>query len=238
MMTPSGINLSPGMDTAVKVHVLRFDGFTGEIELEFDNQPLFWDPTKKLSIDGGKVPAGKDVMNFTIRAPAIKMPKICKLSIIGKSRINGREIKRKVQGADNIMQAFLWRHLVAASEMIAVINNRRFMVSPRLLNETPVHIPPGGNVEIKYAVKKLYAKRDRISSLKLIDPPEGLKLSSYNITPAGVNLTLDYNGEEALSDNVVVEVLIKRGKKGNFLVSGGFLPCIPLKIGCTKENNM
>jgi hypothetical protein len=235
LMTPSAVNLAAGMDTALQIHVLRHDGFNSAIELAVTSHPLGEGDPGDFSVIGGAIPAGADAMNFTIRAPAIKKPNLFRLDITGTGVVNGKKMTRKVRGADDVMQAFLWRHLVPAGDILANVGKNPLGIMPRLVNPTPVYLAPGENVTIDYRAKGLYARRAQVAEVKLLDPPEGLRMKSYQVTPAGLSMTLVYEGEEFLTDNVIPEVFIFRGKQKKNQVSAGYLPGIPVKFGCSDE---
>jgi hypothetical protein len=60
---PSSVNALAGRAVPVRVHALRKDGFDGEIEVALKDAP------EGYTLDGGRIPKGKDSIRMTLTVP-------------------------------------------------------------------------------------------------------------------------------------------------------------------------
>jgi hypothetical protein len=97
---------------ALTIHAVRKDGFAGPIKLVLKNPPAgFTSPPQTIS-------ASQDSMQFRLRTSLTSTQKPLGLSIEGIAKIGGREVAHRAVPAEDRMQAFLWRHLVPAKELM------------------------------------------------------------------------------------------------------------------------
>ncbi len=113
-MEPSGLNIAPGGTAMFTVHVLRKEGFAGKIALYAVELPPGY------AMSSAVVPAESDTARFTITADRDIADRFVNLQIAGMGLINGNKVSRPVAPVDDQMQAFLYRHLVPAQELILV----------------------------------------------------------------------------------------------------------------------
>jgi hypothetical protein len=113
-VTPSHLTVRAGQVAAIRVHALRKDGYDGPIDVVVTGPPGF-------KLGGGRIPAGRDHVRMTLTAPATAPDQPVALTLEGRARIGGRTIRRAVVAADDVMQAFLYRHLVPAQEFLVVV---------------------------------------------------------------------------------------------------------------------
>ena len=119
-VVPSSINVRAGATVPMTVHALRKDGFSGDIALTLKDAP------KGFVLNGRRVPAGKDQVRLTLKVPPTPMKKPLSLRLEGRAEIQGQEIVRPVIPADDMMQAYIYRHLVPAKDLkVAVIGRPR-----------------------------------------------------------------------------------------------------------------
>jgi len=97
--------------------------------------------------------AEKESVELTLKAPASPSRAPITLRLSGRAQIDGREVVRKVVPADDMMQAFIYRHLVPAEDLeVAVLeragNNRATPKRPNTDRKKPaVKIPPSSKAE-------------------------------------------------------------------------------------------
>lgn len=119
-VVPSSINARAGASIPITVYALRKDGFSGDIAVTLKDAP------KGFILNGRRVPAGKDQMRLTLRVPPGPIKKAMSLSLEGRAKIQGREVVRPAVPADDMMQAFVYRHLVCADDLkVAVIGRAK-----------------------------------------------------------------------------------------------------------------
>jgi hypothetical protein len=119
-IVPSSINARAGATVPITVYALRKDGFTGNIAVALKDAP------KGFTLNGRRVPAGKDQMRLTLKVPPGPIKKTMSLSLEGRAEIQGRQVVRQAVPADDMMQAFIYRHLVCADDLkVAVIGRAK-----------------------------------------------------------------------------------------------------------------
>ena len=123
-VVPSSVNVRAGATATLTVYALRKDGFSDEIALTLKDAP------SGFTLSGGRVPAGQDQAKVSLKAPPTPTKEPLSLCVEGRAVIQGREIVRPAVPADDMMQAFFYRHLVPAKDLkVAVIP--RAKPSPR-----------------------------------------------------------------------------------------------------------
>ncbi len=233
-MTPSSIGMRSGGTAAIWVHALRKDGFEGQIDVVLKDAP------SGFELEGGRIPAGRDCVRVTLTVPNDAPAKPVDLRLEGSASIGGRIIKRPAVPADDVMQAFLYRHLVPAKEFLVFIQKARWGV-PRieLAGNSPVRIPAGGSARVRIKTSRRANFKD--VQLQLNDPPEGLSLNDVTIMPDGLSFQLKAEKDtmqSGFADNLIIEafresvVKQKDGKLTNQKRrnSMGVLPAIPIEI--------
>ena len=232
-IVPSSINIRGGGTVPLAVYALRRDDFSGSIALALrDGPPGF-------TLSGARVPDGQDQVRLTLTAPPITPNKPLTLSLAGRATIGGHQIVRPVVPAEDMMQAFLYRHLVPAGELKAVVSGRAANTVVAILSELPVRIPAGGTAAVRMGVPagKVFGQ----VHLELDEPPEGIAIAEESSTRQGTRIVLKCDAAK-----------VKPGLKGNLIVNAfavrsegtpkekpqprgrrtplGMLPAIPFEI--------
>lgn len=114
---PASLNARAGATVPVTVHVLRKDGFNGDIAISLKDAPTGFRLT-------GKVPGSTNQARLTLTAPPTPPKDPVSLQIEGRATIGGREVARQAVPAVDMMQAFAYRHLVPAQELLASVYGR------------------------------------------------------------------------------------------------------------------
>jgi len=236
-MTPSSLSMRAGSVVPVTVHVLRKDGFEGEVELVLKDAP------PGFALSGGRVPSGRDRVRMTLTAPREPVDQPVALQLEGRARIGGETVSRPVVPSEDVMQAFLYRHLVPSQELTVIVRPTRWRPLPvELAGLGPVRIPAGGTAPVRLNTPRL-ARLGEIK-LELWEPPEGITLQDVRVVPGGLAFQLKVEGEAAKSGfagNLIVEVfreteVKKEGEDGakpatqTRRVSLGVLPAIPFVV--------
>ncbi|MEZ5988404.1 MAG: hypothetical protein R3F30_04650 [Planctomycetota bacterium] len=107
-----------GGKAEVTVHVLRRDGFAGAVDLELR------DPPPGVALDRLQVPEGADSVTLKLTATGQRSARPQRLALVGSARIGQDLVRRAAVPADDEMQAFLWRHLVPARDLLLVVTGR------------------------------------------------------------------------------------------------------------------
>ncbi len=231
-VTPSSIGLRAGGTAAIWVHALRKDGFDGEIDVLLKDAPV------SFELCGGRIPAGRNRVRVTLTVPPKAAAEPVAIQLEGRANIGGHTIKRLAVAADDVMQAFLYRHLVPAQEFLVLIQKTRWGVPPvELAGNSPVRVPAGGSAQVR--IKTTGRANFKGVQLQLNEPPEGLTMHDVTVVPNGLSFQLKA-GKDAvhIADNLIVEAfresVVKRkdgkptGQKRRN--SMGVFPAIPIEI--------
>jgi len=233
-VTPSSISVGAGGAVPIAVHVLRKDGFDGDIGVVLADAP------SGFKLGGALIPAGRDSLRMTLTAPRGRFEQPIPLRLEGKARIGGEVVSRPAVPAEDMMQAFLYRHLAPSQELLVAVRGLRLPAAEiAVVDPTPVRISAGGSVEVEFAVPKLLLAREL--EFELDHPPPGVTLEKVSKLPGGFRLVLKADAESAevgLADNLILEGFthVDRpqrggdGKTQKVRVSAGFLPALPIVV--------
>jgi hypothetical protein len=206
-VVPSGLNVRAGLSIPVTVFALRKDGFTNAIELRLKNAPA------GFSLSGALIPANQDKAQFTLKAPPQAGNEMMPLSLEGSAEIAGQTIVHPAVPAEDMMQAFAYRHLVPARELeVAVADNPRPFASNsiKILSATPVKIPAGGTARVRVATPgNNFSNR---FELELSGAPAGISIQSVSPVEGGMEIMLECaetNTPSVTAGNLIVNVLPK-----------------------------
>jgi len=136
-VVPSSASLRRKSTAPLSVYALRQDGFTGAIRLALQ------DPPPGLSASPVTLAATQTVARLILKSDGLRPAGPVSLTVVGSAQIDGQTITRPAVPAEDQMQAFLWRHLVPASELKVVVFDPVEEPSPRRLARTrPSEVPP------------------------------------------------------------------------------------------------
>jgi hypothetical protein len=241
-VVPSAINAVAWRLRPITIFALRKDGFDGEIALSFRGEP------EGVLMDGGLVPAGQDKVRVTLALARWLGFDPLGLCLEGRATIDGEEVVRTAVPADDMMQAFIYRHLVPAEELTLLLpgsgnppkrpeNPRAFQSMWALLVEQPIKIPAGGHAEVQARVP-WDASRGEIQ-IELSDPPEGIRIAKVSCADRTATVVLHGDPEKAkpgLKGNLIANGYQKRtqttkeGKTREYRTFLGPLPAIPFEV--------
>jgi len=227
-VVPSTINARAGATVPLTVYALRKDGFADEIALALRGAP------RGFALSGGRVPAGQDQVRLTLTVPPAPLREPVSLRLEGRARIEGREVLRPGVPAEDMMQAFAYRHLVPVHDlMVAVTGRARFAPPLRVLGAQPVRIPSGGTARVRIGAPAGGAANR--FHLELNEPPEGIAMESE-----GADIVLRSDAAKlkpGLQGNLIVTVFAERNlaagarrPANNRRAAVGTLPAIPFEI--------
>lgn len=184
---PSSLRIPKDGSAVATVHALRSGGFNGEITLSLAGS------TGGIEILRNVIPAGADKAKIVIAATPQATTGLMPLEFTGMAQCGGQTVRRRVVPAEDMMQAFLYRHLVPAQELLIQITQPE----PVTVTLTPpegelYRVRPGSQIVLHSQVKWRDASRRGIR-LTLTDPPEWLTLKTANIAARGGDIILDVN---------------------------------------------
>ncbi|MFQ5503603.1 MAG: hypothetical protein ACE5F1_02270 [Planctomycetota bacterium] len=231
-VAPSSINARPGTSVPLVVHAERKDGFSGDILLELQDAP----PGFRLS--GAWIPAGQERVRLTLTVPPAARAEPLSLGLLGRAKIQGKETRRRAVPAEDMMQAFLYRHLVPAKDLLVMVSGRgRSRSTLRLAQRGPVALPRDGSAWVHVAgVPAAFLKQIKLA---LSDPPEGISIGKVTAQQdGGLAILLKADAEKVelgQKGNLIIDAFLERsvsrgGQRRRRRVPVGVLPAIPFEI--------
>jgi len=246
-VTPSGVSLRPGRSASLTVHAVRKDGFDSEIQLALKDAPEGF----TLRTEG--IPSDKDNVDVTLSAPRDARPQTFALHLQAQATIGEETITRPVVPAEDMMQAFLWRHIVPQQQLLVSVPGpkpvpavwRPLVAGLQLATSGVIQLPLDGTAQVQVKAPSRLPGRPSLSPeglrFTLAAAPRGVSLAGSSVGPTGIVLLLraDLNiAREGDSGNAIINVSAppegngeqRAGAAYRPWVSLGVLPPIPLQI--------
>ncbi len=200
-VSPAELSAGAGTFVPVVVTAIRRDGFDGDIQLALKDAP------SGFVLAGGVVPAGQGQVRVTLGVPPSPIAGPVSLAVVGRAVVQGKQATRVAVPADDMMQAFAYRHLVPTDALrVSVISRGATRAPVRVLSQQPVKIPVSGTgkVRVAFPIPKAFEKL----AFELDDPPEGLAIRQFTLTNNGAELEFEADAAK-----------VKTGLRGNLIVT-------------------
>lgn len=223
-MVPDMQRVAKGDSVVVTVAAERRDGFGSEINLAVQNLPPGFTSSDAV------IPAGQPQAKLTITAPPDAPLTAFAPVIVGTSTLNNQPFSRTAFGAEDVMQAFSYRHVVPTKEfVVAVIDTSLFSLSTDAPPKDGLQVKQGA--EAKVLVKA--ARKDGAKfpiTLAVVDAPAGITVKTDPI-PADKNelpvtITVPKTAPVGWRVNVILNGTMSTGKEAATRTA----PAIPIKI--------
>lgn len=198
-IVPSSFNIRPGTNIPLTVYALRKDGFDGPISLALK------DARQGATLNDGVVPAGEDLVKLTLKIPPMQPGEPIRLSMEGRATIRAQEVSRLAVPAEDMTQAFEYRHLVPAQELkVALLGRFVFRPTVKIVSKTPVKIPAGGTAKVQFSVSPRWVLGQDKPQLELRSPPKGISVEEVLPSREGMEVVLQADAAK-----------VKPGQRGN-----------------------
>jgi hypothetical protein len=234
-VTPSAVNGGVNANVPLTVHALRRDGFADAITLSLKDAP------RGVTLAGAAIPAGSDQVRITL-SPAQLQREPVRLVLEGRATVGGKEVVRQAVAAEDMMQAFFYRHLVAESELKLVVRRgAAFRTPPRTVGPRVLEIPADGAIGLR--VEATLPPKSQIEkvSYQLNDPPPGISIQRISQNAGGTEIFVRCDGAKAkvgLQGNLIVDISGERtppaagGRPAGARqrVPLGTLPAVPFEV--------
>jgi hypothetical protein len=225
--------------STLSVFARRLDGFDGAIALRLKDAPF------GIALSGMMIPEGQDRVRLTLATAPLLSADPMQLCLEGSAQIDGQEVVRQAVPAEEMTQAFFYKHVVPAGEMLVIpedrdryreeaaraakenrpfpppADQRWFQPPTEVLSEQPVKIPIGGTVEVQI---RLGWNRDGQIQVELSDPPEGISVDNVSWIESGVSLILRGDASS-----------VKPTLKGNLMANAYVQTTVTEQDGKTRE---
>ncbi|MBI4979553.1 MAG: PPC domain-containing protein [Spirochaetes bacterium] len=206
-VTPSSVSVPRGGTLPVTVHVTRHGGFDGAITLSLTNAP------KELTISGGIVRFNNNTLRVTLSAaPTITTNQLMP-HIVGTAMIDGREVSHIALPAEDMMQAFAYRHIVPSENFYLTCVARPRAALMIDTSDPIVSLRPGE--EKTFLLKMLYGNVKVTAML----PKVRLQYELETDIPGMTLLSPEPVANTAPVLVVKTDPAIKKGLRGNIVVN-------------------
>jgi hypothetical protein len=231
-VVPSSVSVRPGASVPLTVYALRKDGFSNQISIVLKDAPA------GFSLSGGEVPSNTNRVRVTLTAPQTSREEPFSLNLAGRAIIDGDAVTRPAVPAEDMMQAYYYRHLVPSKQLLVAVSGRwmpRAIV--KILGETPVKIPAGGTARVRIATPR--GSLPNQLQLELSEPPDGIVLQSVVSSGESTEIVLRTDAGKVApgqKGNLIVQVMAERpSTPGKAKTKGqrmnlSALPAIPFEI--------
>lgn len=125
LVVPSSIALSSKGANNITVQAVRKDGFAGPITVSLK------DPPDGFSMAPVTIPKDKTSTRVTLKTSLTATTQPVNLTLEGRAKIDNRDVSHDAVAAEDRMQAFLWRHLVPAQDLKALVFDPAYTPPPK-----------------------------------------------------------------------------------------------------------
>jgi hypothetical protein len=202
-VVPSSINVAAGATVPLTVYALRRDGFAGDVALALKGAP------GDFELSGAVLPAGQDKVRLTLTVSPEPSGEPVSIRLVGRGTIDGKQTLRTAVPADDMMQAFAYRHLVPAEDLKVVVTGtpgrRAARRTAKILGDQPLKVPVGGTARL--AVELPPTRLGNTVQFELSEPPEGIGFKEAVVRQGGAALVFQSDSGK-----------VKPGQRGNLIV--------------------
>ena len=229
-VVPASINARAGTHVPITVFALRRDGFDGEIALGLKDAP------RAFALSGTRIPAGQDKVTLTFIAgvPTTEGPLPVQLG--GRAIIDGQPVSHLAVPAEDMVQAFFYRHLVPARELLVHVTGRASSVA-RLHSTPPVRLGAGAaTARAQFIVPNARGP----VRVELAGAPEGITVAKAELTREALEVTFATDAAKlkpGLAGNLILHVYgdgfatpAKKNAKANPRGFIATLPALPFVV--------
>ena len=173
-MVPDMQRVAKGDSVVVTVTADRRDGFGSEIALAVQNLPPGFAASDAI------IPAGQPQAKLTITAPPDAPLAAFSPTIVGTATLNNQPFTRTAVGAEDVMQAFSYRHVIPTKEfVVAVIETSLFSLST---NAPPqgLEVKQGAEAQVVIKAARKEAAKPPVN-IAVVDAPIGITVKTAPI---------------------------------------------------------
>lgn len=197
-VVPSSLNFRPGVTLPITVFALRKDGFSNDIDVVLKDAP------PGFVLHGAWVPSGSDKVRMTVTAPSEALAGPASISLEGRGIIGGHSVVHPAVPAEDMMQAFIYRHLVPTHELAVASIGRAGGRKPFGCDTNSlVRLQPGHDATIHFNTPPRLAEK---ALIELSEPPDGVAVREIQPERGGTKVVLSCDAAKA-----------KPGAKGNLI---------------------
>lgn len=237
-VTPGSIVARAGSVVPITAYALRHDNYHEDIELALLNAPAGFE------LSGAIIPGNADRITLTLSVPAVAPEKPIPLEMITRGR-RGRGsrawLTHPAIPAENMMQAFIWHHLVSVDDWTVSVSGKPRSPAPfRIVTTSPRLQLQRGKVlllNVIPTVTNIPVNELRVS----LDDPKGVTAEMVTGEGGGLAIKVTVDAEEA-SPGLGGNLLFRAYRETTPAATDanptpsprrtdyGYLPALPFKI--------
>ncbi len=209
-VTPDNPRVGQGATAVMTVRALRRDGFQGRIDLAVQNLP------PGFTTSGTVIPENLDEVILTLTAPTHAPLGIHTPTVLGTATIGDRTVTRRALPAEDVMQAFIYHHLLPTREfLLTVVEPGPFKLIPQM-PEGYIRFAAGRTA---FVVVKAVRKPQARGAIRLTlqNPPKGVNMRGVVIPPGKDEAKAEIRYANQLPStvrfNLIIRGTMKAGKK-------------------------
>jgi hypothetical protein len=241
-VTPAEINAGAGTSVVVTAHAIRRDGFDGDIALSLKDAP------PGFTLSGGIVPAGQDQVRLTVNVPPMRPAGPFSIVMDARAAVQGKTVAHRAQAAEEMMQAFAYRHLVPADSLkLTVLARGGTRFPARIVSRESLKLRAGESVRVQAELPVARALQN--VQLELSEPPDGVSIRDVEVDGSRASFVVTADAaaiKPGLRGNLIVAVSGERvppqrgtqaapgGAAARRRVPVGVLPAIPFEISSPR----
>lgn len=228
-VVPSCVHIPAGGAAPITVHALRKNGFDGDIELRLRDAP------EGMTLSGARIPAGLDVIRATLSMPWERRtePERIDVSLEGVAAVGDRALCRRAVPAEDMMQAFLYRHLVPVDEWVVTAGrSAKALLAVDPIESGVLRIPVGGSGEV---VLRALGRRplQNVPRFELDQAPVGVSVTDTQVNKkdSSARIIIRADAETAVpgtQGNLILLALASWNKNRKIVLTT--IPAIPFEI--------
>jgi hypothetical protein len=237
---PSSLSIRAAGGTPITVFALRKDGYTGPVNVRLKNPPPGYE------LYGGVIQEGAESARMTLNLAGNASLDSTSIQLEGYIAGDSTILPRPVVPADDVMQAFLWRHLCPAQVLaVAPTGSTRawsIKISEDALEPAQMEVnglavsfkfkPTGGQFQLQDGEfsKNAIGILNRIQA-SLDDPPPGIEFVGKQVTSDSlvIRVRATEEAEAGMRGNLVINASLKAAT-GNSRTPLGAFPAVPFEV--------
>lgn len=210
-LMPINRSIMPGGSAELTVQAIRAPGFVAPIDLTFGNLP------EGIQVRGDRIPKGQSVVRLTFTAPPTLTGDLILPTLTGTATVADQKITRVAQPAQEVMQAFIYKHRPVTEELLFAITPRKYYSVTLENPDLPVlEIPVGGEVEVAFKIQR---EKGAKKNIRLVgyNPPRGINIRPGTVkakqSKGKIKIIVNKYVKPGFEQNIVVHAEMKQGKK-------------------------
>ena len=197
-LVPASLRIPKEGSVVATVHALRTGGFSDEITVSLTGAP------SGLELRQNVIPAGATKASIVIAATPQAKDGLYHLQLEGTASCGGHPLHRPVVPAEDMMQAFFYRHLVSSQQLLVQVAPPDPVTVTLLPPDDGIYgVRAGSSIRIRSQVTWRDDSRRGIK-LALVAPPEWLTLITERIQPRGGDIILNISSNAEVGDTATV----------------------------------